>query len=195
MLRLIIGAVGAVPVTLALFFLMRGLITVPLEKPEEGPEADKIEIAREERDESTRTKDNTQRPKQTEAPPPPKITRSKTPPKQDSIAVNIGNVGVDINANGNFRSSSDVQPIVRVNPQYPPRAAERAIEGWVHLRFTVTETGSVTDVVVIDSDPPGIFDRAAIRAVEKWKYKPMLEGGKPVSWPQEVVLSFDLADE
>lgn len=196
MLRLIIGALGAVPVTLALFFLMRMLITTDFEKPEEAETIGEIKIARDVRDEETRADQNQKRPEQREAPPPPpKIAQSKTPPKQDSINVNMGDVGLSIDPSGDFRSDSDVQPIVRVNPQYPPRAAERGITGWVHLEFTVTETGAVVNARVIDADPPSIFNRSAIRAVERWKYKPMMVNGKPVAWKTEVVLTFELEGE
>lgn len=195
MIRHIIGVMGAIPVTLALFFLMRALITQDFALPEEAETAGEIQIAREERDEDTRTQDATKRPEQREAPPPPpKLTSSKRPPKQDSINVNIGDVGMSIDPSGDFRSDSDVQPIVRVNPTYPPRASERGIEGWVHLEFTVTSTGAVTDARVMDADPPSIFNRAAIRAVERWKYKPMMVNGKPVAWKQEVVLTFNLEE-
>lgn len=196
MLRLIVGALGAVPITLALFFLMRFLISTPPPKLDENLSTIKIEIARDVRDEETRVDESQQRPEQREAPPPPpKLTSSRRPPKQDSINVNIGDVGMSIDPSGDFRSDSDVQPIVRVNPQYPPRAAERGITGWVHLEFTVTETGTVEDVRVIDADPPSMFNRAAIRAVQKWKYKPMMVGGKPVRWKTEVVLTFNLEDD
>ena len=34
--------------------------------------------------------------------------------------------------------------------------------------------------VVIDADPPGIFNRSAMRTIVKWKYKPRIVGGKAV---------------
>lgn len=196
MLRLIAGAPFAVGITLALFFLMRFLVTGEFKKEEETDTLDTIELARESRDESTREQETTKRPEKRETPPPPpKMTSSRRPPKQDAIDVNIGDVGVSIDPSGDFRSDSDVQPIVRVPPQYPVRAAERGIEGWVLLEFTVTETGAVENAVVLDADPPSIFNRAAVRAVSKWKYKPMMVNGKPVAWKQQVVLTFELEDE
>ena len=41
-------------------------------------------------------------------------------------------------------------------------------------------TGAVRDPVVIDAKPPGIFDRAAIQAALKFKYKPKVVNGEPV---------------
>jgi len=74
----------------------------------------------------------------------------------------------------------DVLPIVKVPPQYPRRASQRGIEGWVLLEFTVTETGAVLNPIVIDANPPGIFNRSAIRMINKWKYKPLIKKSKAV---------------
>jgi protein TonB len=84
---------------------------------------------------------------------------------------------------GAFSASTDadVLPIVKVPPQYPRRATQRGIEGWVLVEFTITETGAVINPVVIDADPPGIFNRSAMRTIVKWKYKPRIVGGKAVS--------------
>ena len=71
-------------------------------------------------------------------------------------------------------------PIFQVTPQYPRRAAERGIEGCVVLRYVVTEVGSVRDPEVIKSIPQGIFDRAAIRAALRYKYKPLIRDGNAV---------------
>ena len=72
-------------------------------------------------------------------------------------------------------------PIVRVAPIYPRRALTRGIEGYVLVEFVVTETGSVRDPVVLVSDPPGFFERAAVGAVLKYKYKPKVEDGRSVA--------------
>jgi protein TonB len=92
-------------------------------------------------------------------------------------------------------SDADTIPLVRVQPLYPPAAAERRIEGWVKLRFTIGTTGAVKKPQVIDADPGGIFDRAAIQAIRKWKYKPRIENGVPVETRgAKVKLSFKLED-
>lgn len=74
-------------------------------------------------------------------------------------------------------------------------ARAKAIEGYVLLRFTVTESGSVADPEVLRSDPPGVFDRAARRAVLKWKYQPQLVDGRPVSVKTYTRLRFELLKE
>ena len=71
-------------------------------------------------------------------------------------------------------------PIVKVQPMYPRRAAERGIEGYVLLEFTVTTLGTVENPVIIEEDPPGYFGRAALTAARKFKYKPKVVNGEPV---------------
>lgn len=88
----------------------------------------------------------------------------------------------------------DVVPLVRVNPMYPPRAQARGVEGWVHLRFTITPQGTTTAIEILDADPAHYFERAAKNAVKKYKYKPKVEGGVPVERPGvEIVISFEMA--
>jgi protein TonB len=81
-------------------------------------------------------------------------------------------------------------PLVRVEPQYPPQAARRGLEGWVKVRFTISTAGSIKDAVVVQSSDP-VFERAALAAVNKWKYQPQMEAGKPVEAAGiQVVLRF-----
>ena len=77
-------------------------------------------------------------------------------------------------------SDRGVAPLVRVNPDYPRRALERGIEGWVHVRFTITAAGTVKDLVVVDAEPKGVFDEAASKAVLRWRYNPRVENGVAV---------------
>ena len=84
-------------------------------------------------------------------------------------------------------------PIVRIEPKYPIEAARNGIEGWVKLSFTVNEVGSVEDIEILASEPEGVFEREAQRALAKWKYKPQIVDGKPVKQPGlTVVLVFKI---
>ncbi len=75
---------------------------------------------------------------------------------------------------------SGVMPLVRIEPQYPRKAAMQGIEGWVLLQFDITPAGTVSDVKVLSAKPPRIFNREAVKALRKWKYRPKIEYGKPV---------------
>lgn len=87
-------------------------------------------------------------------------------------------------------SDRDPLPLVRVEPEYPPQARQRRLEGWVQVRFTVSTAGSVKDAAVVASSHT-LFERNAVQAVNKWKYQPQLRGGQPTEAPgQQVVVRF-----
>jgi periplasmic protein TonB len=77
--------------------------------------------------------------------------------------------------------SRDASALTAVAPNYPPQAARSRAEGWVEVEFTVTPEGQVTNARVIGSDPPRVFDREAVRAIERATYRPRLDNGTPVS--------------
>ena len=79
-----------------------------------------------------------------------------------------------------------------VAPRYPRAAQRRGDSGWVDIVFTVTLDGSVKDVEVRKSQPDGVFDNAAIRAVEKWTFEPVIEAGNVVEKRAGVRMMFAL---
>ncbi|MBS3954561.1 MAG: TonB family protein [Methylomicrobium sp.] len=89
--------------------------------------------------------------------------------------------------------STDVIPLVRIPPTYPQRAASRRVEGWVKIEFTITTTGTVTDAVVVESKPAAMFDRAALDAIKKWKFKAKIVEGKAVEQRALQILQFKLS--
>lgn len=87
-------------------------------------------------------------------------------------------------------------PIVKVSPIYPDRALKEGIEGHVLLEFVVTETGAVRDAVVLEAKPSGVFERAALNAVAKFKYKPRIVDGRPVESPGvRNRIAFEISDD
>lgn len=91
-------------------------------------------------------------------------------------------------------SDRDVMPLVRINPDYPPRALSRGIEGWVQIQFTITATGTVKDAVVVKSSS-NIFEEAAIKAILRWRYNPKIENGEGVERVgMQTILRFELED-
>ncbi len=88
--------------------------------------------------------------------------------------------------------NKDFQLVKRVNPSYPSQALRARTEGWVELSFTITASGDVEDVAVVDAEPRRVFDREATRALAQWKFTPRIEGGKPVAAKARQRLSFTL---
>lgn len=97
------------------------------------------------------------------------------------LSVDMPNIDIEIDVGGGISLARELTPLVRFSPDYPMSARQNRVEGYVLLRFTVTETGSVADPEVLRAFPPNIFDRAAIRSVLRWKYQPQLVNGEPVS--------------
>lgn len=62
-------------------------------------------------------------------------------------------------------------PLSTARPQMPEWACQQGIHGWVEVVFTVLPTGKVTDVRLIDADPRGVFEAAAIESVANWIYQ------------------------
>ena len=134
-------------------------------------------------------------------PPMPKVPQ-KAPPLDtsadpvlaisDFTPITIDDFGGDINNTIN-RPTGDATPIVRINPKYPTTAARDGIEGWVQLSFSISPTGEVIDPVVINAEPKRTFDREAIRAIKRWKYRPkVIEGVAQLQTGQTVQLDFKL---
>ena len=80
-----------------------------------------------------------------------------------------------------------------VRPVYPVKAQSSKIEGWVDVEFTVSETGKVQDVAVRATSIPGVFEDAALKAVNQWRYRPMLRDAKPASVRTQIRVRFTLS--
>ncbi len=92
-------------------------------------------------------------------------------------------------------AAAQVAPPKRIKtvPPVPPKsAADRGINGWVVVSFTIMQNGLIGDAKVVESQPKGIFDEAAIQAVSQWRYEPPLRAdGKPATFETKIKLKFD----
>lgn len=86
----------------------------------------------------------------------------------------------DLGGTGFGGSDGEYLPLVKVAPVYPPRALSRRLEGYVIVEFVVTSSGAVADVIVVESTSE-IFERAAIEAALRFKYKPRVVDGNPIA--------------
>lgn len=73
-------------------------------------------------------------------------------------------------------------PLTVVQPEYPRRAAQTGKEGYCTVEFTVAANGTTKDAFVADC-PDNVFERAALKAAERIKYKPRVVDGQPVDVP------------
>lgn len=79
-------------------------------------------------------------------------------------------------------TDGDYLPLVAIAPQYPTRAAQRGIQGWCLVSFTVDGLGNVVEetIAVVDAEPANIFDRSSERAAARFKFQPRVVNGKGV---------------
>lgn len=68
----------------------------------------------------------------------------------------------------------------RMRPLYPPRARVRKVEGYVVVEFVVGVDGTVTEVHIVESRPPGVFETSVRRTVAAWRFEPGRKGGRAV---------------
>ena len=183
--RYVISIVAGVAVTFTLLFVMQLLIVLGKGALTEGRARHTLEFVRVKRNENLNVEDQT--PEKPDKPPdvPPEVPPQdidlvdpnapsvNIPPPMVSNTVDIGGPG------GMNVAEGDYLPIVRVAPVYPSRALSRGVEGYVDMSFTVTTAGTVKDPIVLFSTS-SLFERAATRAVLKFKYKPRVTDGVPV---------------
>lgn len=198
--RYVISIVVGSIVTVSLLFVMQLLIVTGKQALTDPRERHKLEFVRVKRNENLNVEDIVP-----EKPPKPPETPPETPPQDmdnvnpDAPTINVApptvSANTDIGGPGGMNiAEGDYLPIVRVAPVYPARALSRGLEGFVDLSFTVTTTGTVKDPIVIQSTS-SLFERAAIRAVLKFKYKPRVVDGVPVDVPGvKTRISFQLED-
>jgi len=113
--------------------------------------------------------------------------------------ITFTNVEVDIPSSStvlkgtDYSRDQDARPIVRISPKYPMTAARDSIEGWVKLAFDINKLGEVVNIHIIESSPKRIFDKAAKRALKRWKYKAKSVNGDMVyQTGQSVQLDFNM---
>lgn len=180
------SAVLAALVTLSLFFLMQALIASGKSILDEDARGRIIKMVRVERDETLQRKDITPRPPEQVKPPKIETPKVANLGPSKSIALFDPNFGRDrLSGIGVGTGDGEYVPIVVVQPIYPQRAQSQGIEGYVLLKFTVTPDGTVREdsVIVLEAEPRGYFERAAIQSLLKSRYKPRVINGEAVEVP------------
>lgn len=179
--RVLVGALVAVPVAIGLFYVMHSLINRDYEQLD--VEARKIaDIIVPENEIEVNVREA--KPEQVDDPeePPPDLP---TPDMDMDMDLNIVNtaprasIEVQISSTG-ISGDGEYLPIVKVAPVYPRRAQTRGISGYCIVEYTVTRTGSIRDPRAVDCQPAGMFESASISAAEKFKYRPRVVDGEPI---------------
>lgn len=182
-IKLALATALGVLFTASVFWLLWQLVNSPVEVGE-IKEATRIDFSRMRRDTevTSRREEKVERERPPVVPEVPRIALSAS--RVDS---NVAHLSPTIDARGALSrmtlsagSDRDVLPLVRISPDYPPRALSRGIEGWVIVQFTISERGTVKDAIVVEAEPSDIFDEAALKAISRWRYNPRVEDGVAV---------------
>lgn len=190
------AVIGGVAITFIAFSFMQYLISGEQRAPIKLGDDITVEIFQAPEDKQTTHIKRIPSPPTPKVPPkaPPRVTPSNEPITAISTAppIVIDRLGDDMKQII-ARPTGDASPIVRINPKYPTTAARDGIEGWVQLSFNVSPTGEVIDATVVNAEPKRIFDREALRAIKRWKYRPkVIEGVAQLQIGQTVQLDFKL---
>jgi len=190
LVRLILGIPGAIAMTVFLFLVMKALIsnTPQLEDEKEAIQID-INAKVPDVDVVADLADLERPVLDTPPPPPPATVDPSDRPNIDGVVAEVPDVEVKLEIGTGFNPDRDAQPLVRIPPQYPERCQSRSGDReTVQVQFDVNPSGQPQNVTVIDSTS-SCFNRAAIRAVERWKYQPKIVDNEP-QWRRGVVTQF-----
>jgi TonB family protein len=84
---------------------------------------------------------------------------------------------------------TELKVVRQVSPTYPRSLENSGQDGYVQVEFTVTEVGEVRDAKVLESSSSQ-FDAAALSAVNRWRFQPVQEEGKPIPVRTRVRFNF-----
>ncbi len=194
--RLSISMLLGTVLSLFFFWVLAALIDQPI-SAEGMREATRIEFTRMRKDTDVASK-REEKVERERPPPAPEVPKMQF--QTGAVDSNVAQLSPVVDARGAMSglnisagSDRDTIPLVRVPPDYPARAVNRGIEGWVLVEFTITGTGSVKDAKVVDSKPSNIFNDAALKAISRWRYNPKIENGQPVERVGvRTIIRFDL---
>ena len=181
-LRYFIGLTFGTVFMQLLFWVMWSLVSVPVDVAEMR-QATRVEFTRMRQDTEAQKKQQ-DKPQPDKPPPVPEVPQMNF--AKGSVENTVAQLTPTVDASSAMSkmkmtagSDRDIVPLVRINPDYPPRALSRGIQGWVIVQFTISATGTVKDEKVVDSSNK-IFDEAALKAIARWRYNPKVEEGVAV---------------
>ncbi len=143
-------------------------------------------------------------PKSPKTPPPPIPTLSSAVGGLDLGLFGPGAIDLSEGASALLGNAGDVVmtadsvdglpvPTSQSAVPYPAQARARGITGHVTLSLSFDARGALTDVQVVDAQPPGVFEDAATKTVRMWRFQPATYQGAPVPVSGvEITLDFDL---
>ncbi|MCJ8275644.1 MAG: TonB family protein [Bdellovibrionales bacterium] len=162
MTRILKAGGSGVGISLGLFYLMSQLISGGQNLNKSDDTENFIEFVRIKRQDTLqeRKRQLPKKPPEPKKPPPPqKMSIAADQPNKPAMKMNLPKLNASLKGNGPYLGpgggggGTGVTPIVRIEPQYPRKAAMAGTQGWVQLSFDITAMGTVTNVKVLNSKP------------------------------------------
>ncbi|PKG39228.1 energy transducer TonB [Psychromonas sp. Urea-02u-13] len=212
-MRFLVAFLGAPIITCALLLFMAGLINQKVNQFQTQHENPYFDLVLSNQDESfesrTRKKPTPPEPQTQENVQVTQVQQTRVSSPDMSMTLELPSLDLSSNVsamaismpgiesmqqpNSALTGETMAMPLYRVEPKYPRKALRLGKQGHVLLSFDVNESGRVVNINVLEAQPPRLFERAAKRALKKWKYKPMLVNGKAVSQRgQKIRLDFKM---
>jgi len=183
-IRYVMAATLALIMTFVLLWGMQQLIAGGNNAMTDPVKGNVLDFIRLKQDEAVAKKERKpQKPPKPKEPPPPMVAPAmqQTNPNAQGVSSQFAaEIQMDSGLTGGLsldNTDGDYLPIVKVAAVYPRRAQSRGIEGFVIVEFIVSKSGAVKNARVVNANPEGVFDRAALDAVAKFKYKPRVVDG------------------
>jgi protein TonB len=142
-----------------------------------------------------------------QTPPPPATVETRPSPAASPTVGSPPNVGqiplsslpalpLGIDTTWYLARQVDVHPraIGRIDPAYPEEARRRNQEGTLKLMLKIDELGRVKEAEVVEAQPPGMFDEAALAAFRNARFQPAMKDGRPVRYQAYMRVDFKLED-
>ncbi|MGM0631595.1 MAG: TonB family protein [Pseudomonadota bacterium] len=88
----------------------------------------------------------------------------------------------------------ELMPLHTEEPVYPEEASANDVGGWVQVRFTISDEGTVVadSVSVVDAEPAGVFEESAMAATKQFRFRPRIVDGVAQTIPGvQYVFRFD----
>jgi len=201
--RYLLTVALATAITLSAFYLMHRLIDQEAAGPIEPPPVTSIRFGPVDIPDPAEDKVRKQpeRPERQEPPPATNLVAEVEPierpleldrsPSANAVPVPVYQATIGKPSRG---GDGNARPVAAVPPPYPREAAMQGLEGWVRVSVEIDASGRVGEIRVIESQPRGVFDDAAVRAVRRWTWKPAQVNGEPRAQRVVQELSFSLDD-
>lgn len=88
-----------------------------------------------------------------------------------------------------FAASEPPVPVRTVAPEYPSELRRDGVSGLVMVKCTIDEQGNVIDPQV-EKSSNAAFEKPAVEALKKWKFKPAKQDGAPVAIKVSIPIKF-----